>query len=78
MKTTFEILQKISPLDKKILMERLGNKRNIWNVYVNVKNRTFSFEYLNDAALKTVRKEINDMGLYVMNDTHHLDSSTKP
>ncbi|MBT8300297.1 MAG: hypothetical protein HKP42_04585 [Maribacter sp.] len=78
MKTTFEILQTISPLDKKVILERLHNMRNIWNVKVEPKNRLISFEYLNAAVLKIIRKEINDMGLFVMNDTHHLDNSTKP
>ncbi|MBT8298734.1 MAG: hypothetical protein KJO52_10400 [Maribacter sp.] len=78
MKTTFEILQTISPLDKKVILERFHNMRNIWNVKVEPKNRLISFEYLNAAVLKIIRKEINDMGLFVMNDTHHLDNSTKP
>ncbi len=78
MKTTFEIQQAISPLDKKVVIEKLHNIRNIWNVNVDLKNRLISFEYLNRNVLEIIRKEISDMGYYVMNDTHHLDNSTKP
>ena len=78
MKTTFEIQQAISPLDKKVVIERLHNMRNIWNVNVDLKNRLISFEYLNRNMLEVIRRELGEMGLYVINDTHQLDNSTKP
>lgn len=78
MKTTFEIQQAISPLDKKVVIDRLHNMRNIWNVNVDLKNRLISFEYLNRNMLEVIRRELGEMGLYVINDTHQLDNSTKP
>ncbi len=78
MKTTFEIQQAISPLDKKVVIDRLHNMRNIWNVNVDLKNRLISFEYLNRNVLEVIRRELGEMGLYVINDTHQLDNSTKP
>lgn len=78
MKTTFEIQQAISPLDKKVVIDRLYNMRNIWNVNVDLKNRLISFEYLNRNMLEVIRRELGEMGLYVINDTHQLDNSTKP
>ncbi len=78
MKTTFEIQQAISPLDKKVVIDRLHNMRNIWNVNVDLKNRSISFEYLNRNMLEVIRRELGEMGLYVINDTHQLDNSTKP
>jgi len=78
MKTTFEIQKAISHLDKKVVIERLHNIRNIWNVNVDQENRLISFEYLNRNILEVLRRELGEMGLYVINDTHQLDSSTKP
>ena len=78
MKTTFEIQKAISPLDKKVVIERFHNMRNIWNVNVDLKNRLISFEYLNRNVLEVLRRELGEMGLYVINDTHQLDNSTKP
>jgi len=78
MQTTFEIQKEISPLDKKMVMERLHNIRNIWNVNVDPENRLISFEYLNRNVLEVLRRELGEMGLYVINDTHQLDNSTKP
>ncbi len=78
MQTTFEIQQSISHLDKKVIIERLHNIRNIWNVYVDPENRLISFEYLNRNVLEVLRRELGEMGLYVINDTHQLDNNTKP
>lgn len=78
MQTTFEIQQAISPLDKKVVIERLQNIRNIWNVNVDQENRLISFEYLSRNVLEVLRRELGEMGLYVINDTHQLDKSTKP
>jgi hypothetical protein len=78
MKTTFEIQKAISPLDKKVVIERLHNMRNIWNVNVDLKNRLISFEYLNRNFLEVLRRELGEMGLHVINDTHQLDNITKP
>ncbi len=78
MQTTFEIQQSISHLDKKVVIERLHNIRNIWNVYVDTENRLISFEYLNRNVLEVLRRELSEMGLFVINDSHQLDNSTKP
>ena len=78
MKTTFEIQKAISLLNKKVVIERLHNMRNIWNVSVDLKNRLISFEYYNRNVLEILRRELGEMGLYVINDTHHLDNNTKP
>jgi len=78
MQTTFEIQQAISHLDKKVVIERLHNIRNIWNVNVDQENRLISFEYLNRNVLEVLRRELGEMGLYVINDTHQLDNRTKP
>jgi len=78
MKTTFEIQQSISLMDKKVVIERLHNIRDVWDVIVDVENRLISFEYLNRNVLEVIRREINEIGLFVINDTHQLDNSTKP
>ena len=78
MKTTFEIQQSISPLDKKVAIERLHNIRDVWDVNVDQENRLISFEYLNRNVLEMIRRELGEIGLFVINDTHHLDNSTKP
>ncbi len=78
MKTTFEIQQPISPLNKKVVIEKLHNIKEIWDVDVDLNNRSISFEFMNRNVLEVIRRELNEIGLFVINDTHHLDSSTKP
>lgn len=65
-------------MDKKVVIERLHNIRDVWDVIVDVENRLISFEYLNRNVLEVIRREINEIGLFVINDTHQLDNSTKP
>ena len=78
MKTTFEIQKSFSPLDKKVVKERLHNINNIWNVTIDLGNKSISFEYLNRNVLEVIRRELHEMGYHVINDTHQLDNSAKP
>lgn len=75
MKTTFEIQDSKTGMNKKTIIEKLYILKNIWNVEVDTENNSISFEYLNRAGLEMVRRELNEMGLIVINDTHHLDNN---
>ena len=78
MKTTFEIQNSNHVLAKKAILEKLYTLKNIWNVNVDQNNGLVSFEYLHDNALEIVRKELIEMGYFVVNDTHHFNKNTKP
>lgn len=76
MKTTFEIQKSKSGLDKKAIIEKLFTLKNVWNIIIDSENSSITFEYLNRNGLEMVRRELNEMGLFVINDTHHLDPNT--
>ena len=78
MKTTFEIQNSNHILDRKAILEKLYTLKSIWNVHVDQNNGLVSFEYLHDDELEIVRKELIEMGYFVVNDTHHFNKNTKP
>lgn len=78
MKTTFEIQNSNHILDRKAILEKLYTLKSIWNVHVDQNNGLVSFEYLHDDELEIVRKELIEMGYFVVNDTHHFNKNMKP
>lgn len=78
MRTTFEIQQASHELNIKEIMGRLLNLKQVWNVEVDREKGLISFEYGQHPTLDMVRKELLEMGYYVINDTHHFDGNTKP
>jgi hypothetical protein len=73
MKTTFELQHESKGLDKRLIIEKLYTKKNIWNIIVNTDIDAITFDYLNTAALNTVKRELNELGYRILNDSHHLD-----
>ncbi len=78
MKTTFEVQQTAHKMNVKEIVGRLHTLKQVWNVEVDRENGLISFEYGEHPSLEKVRKELIEMGYYVVNDTHHLDKNTKP
>lgn len=78
MKTTFEIQLTTHELNPKEITGRLLSLKHIWNVEVDQANALVSFEYLDHPVLEMVRKELTDMGYYVINDSHHLNKNLRP
>lgn len=65
-------------MNTKEIVGRLNTLKQVWNVEVDRENKLISFEYGEYPSLEKVRKELIEMGYYVVNDTHHLDKNTKP
>ncbi|MDV7139570.1 hypothetical protein R3X28_11815 [Maribacter sp. TH_r10] len=78
MRTTFEIQHTAHELNAKEIVERLLTLKNIYNVEVDINDGLISFDYTQHTVLDRVRKELMNMGFYVINDTQHLNKNMKP
>ena len=76
MKTTFEVQPKILGINEKLILENLYMLENIWNVTID--SSSISFEYMIWADLEAVRRELHELGYYIINDTHQFDNSEEP
>jgi hypothetical protein len=75
MKTTFELQRSPLKLNKRALIGQLGTLETIWNIEVDTYRFNISFEYMTLADLESVRREIEALGYFVINDTHQFDST---
>jgi len=75
MQTTLELLGKVSDSDKKRILENLAILENVWKISVHTHLAQVSFEYITWADLKLVRRELQEMGYHIINDTQNLDTS---
>jgi hypothetical protein len=75
MKTTFELQRSPLKLNKRALIGQLGTLETIWNIEVDTHSCSISFEYMTLADLESVRREIEALGYFVVNDTHHFDAT---
>lgn len=72
MKTTFEVQPNISATKEKLILENLATLEHIWNV--SIEPASVSFAYMTWADLKAVRRELQELGFRIINDTHRLDT----
>jgi len=78
MKTTLEIQHSSKGLDKKLILERLYTTKNIWDIAVNTDSDSVTLEYLNNHTLNNVKRELDELGYRILNDSHHLDQEPTP
>lgn len=78
MKTTLELQHSSKGLNKKSIIEKLYTTKNIWNVVVNPDKDFVTVEYLDIHALNNVKRDLDELGYRILNDTHHLDPNQTP
>ncbi len=78
MHTTLELRSELSDSNKKRILEILATLENIWNVSINSDLAQISLDYMTWADLKMVRRELEELGYHVSNDTHGFDTPEKP
>ena len=74
MKTTLELGRGISGKDKKSIFENLNMHETIWNVLVDKELARVSFDYMTWADLQIARRELQELGYQIINDTHRFDA----
>lgn len=75
MKTTFEVQPSISAGKKKRILENLATLEHIWNITID--SASVSFDYMTWVDLKAVRRELQELGYRIINDTHGFDAPQK-
>lgn len=78
MKTTLELQHASKSLNKKLIIEKLYTTKNIWNIVINTERDSITIEYLNVQALNNVKRELEELGYRILNDTHHLNPNQNP
>ena len=76
MKTTFEVQPNITGPKKKRILENLATLEQIWNIAID--SASVSFDYMTWVDLQAVRRELQELGFCIINDTQRFDSPQKP
>lgn len=76
MKTTFEVQPNITASKKKLILENLSTLENIWNIAID--SVSVSFDYMTWADVEAVRRELQELGYRIINDTHRFNNPQKP